>query len=478
MNRLFIAFALCLLAALVVPAASMGQDQWVGSHQTAAFEIKSISVVDANTAFAAGVQGLILKTADGGKTWSAYPSGQTVDLYSISFVDANHGWAVGNATFPGGPVIVATTDGGVTWTRQGAPAGFSQVLYSVKFKDTQHGWVVGAAGKVARTTNGGTSWQAVTMPAAATFALYGVDFYDLNNGYIAGGSFSAGYVMQSTDGGITWSDPSIAGQISALPLYSVKNIDAQTAVIVGNNGSIYQTTDGGADWNVRTAPPGALRPLNSVASVGNTVMAGGDTVVIVSTDGGSTWHRKTTGLSNAVFPQQLIDGIGMATANAAWAVGQAGTLIKTYDGGNSWTWEPSPYSSSEIKSVTYTSGLAYFCGVTGILGRNANPVIASVREEALGIPREARLLQNYPNPFNPTTTIEYHLAARAVVELKVFNIIGQEVATLVNEAQSAGVYHATFDASKVASGVYMYRLKVTQAGAPSYIASKKMVLLK
>ncbi len=89
------------------------------------------------------------------------------------------------------------------------------------------------------------------------------------------------------------------------------------------------------------------------------------------------------------------------------------------------------------------------------------------------VPFEYKLVQNYPNPFNPTTTIKYSLRNPGTVSLRIFNILGQEVATLVNDFKKAGAYQVSFDASKLATGVYVYQL---QAG--SFIQFKKMLLLK
>ncbi|MDY0082689.1 MAG: T9SS type A sorting domain-containing protein [Ignavibacteriaceae bacterium] len=86
---------------------------------------------------------------------------------------------------------------------------------------------------------------------------------------------------------------------------------------------------------------------------------------------------------------------------------------------------------------------------------------------------EYDLAQNYPNPFNPSTTIKYQLPKDGIVTLKVYDILGSEVATLVNEQKTAGRYEVSFDASKLASGVYIYKL---QSG--EYVSSKKMMLLK
>jgi hypothetical protein len=90
-----------------------------------------------------------------------------------------------------------------------------------------------------------------------------------------------------------------------------------------------------------------------------------------------------------------------------------------------------------------------------------------------GIPRRFALEQNYPNPFNPTTAISYQLPAFSRVVLKVYNVLGREVATLVNEKEEAGKHSVTWNASSIPSGVYFYRL---QAGA--YSETKKLVLLK
>jgi hypothetical protein len=88
-------------------------------------------------------------------------------------------------------------------------------------------------------------------------------------------------------------------------------------------------------------------------------------------------------------------------------------------------------------------------------------------------PLTYRLEQNYPNPFNPTTKIEYSIPTQAPVELKVYNLVGQEVATLVNEVQKAGAHYVKFNATNLASGMYFYRIS-----AGDFSSVKKMVLVK
>jgi hypothetical protein len=89
------------------------------------------------------------------------------------------------------------------------------------------------------------------------------------------------------------------------------------------------------------------------------------------------------------------------------------------------------------------------------------------------IPEEYVLNQNYPNPFNPSTTIVYALPETGNVRLDVFNILGQRVATLINERVAAGTHHVQFDASRLSSGMYIYRLRTPQA-----VITKRMTLIK
>ena len=88
-------------------------------------------------------------------------------------------------------------------------------------------------------------------------------------------------------------------------------------------------------------------------------------------------------------------------------------------------------------------------------------------------PDNYNLFQNFPNPFNPTTIIRYDIKTKGDVELKVFDLLGREITTLVNENQTPGTYEVVFDATSLPSGVYFYQLK-----AGDFIETKKMVVLK
>ena len=101
------------------------------------------------------------------------------------------------------------------------------------------------------------------------------------------------------------------------------------------------------------------------------------------------------------------------------------------------------------------------------------PLVTSIPTPILNIPDKFFLSQNYPNPFNPTTKIEYTIPTNELVILKVYDILGKEVATVVNEVKNAGSYTIEFNGSSLPSGTYFYRLE-----AGDYMDVKKMILLK
>jgi len=101
-----------------------------------------------------------------------------------------------------------------------------------------------------------------------------------------------------------------------------------------------------------------------------------------------------------------------------------------------------------------------------------------ITEEIVSNPVSFGISQNYPNPFNPTTTISYQLANNSHVRLTVWNMLGQRVATLVDENEQKGVHQVTFDASQLASGIYLYRLQASEGTGGDKVFVKKMLLMK
>ncbi|MBC8043889.1 MAG: T9SS type A sorting domain-containing protein [Rhizobacter sp.] len=128
---------------------------------------------------------------------------------------------------------------------------------------------------------------------------------------------------------------------------------------------------------------------------------------------------------------------------------------------------------NNFSSTNSQGNMADSLGGNGNAFSNSDDGSASLTVEASPIPTAFGLLQNYPNPFNPTTAIQYQLPIPSKVSLKVFDLLGREVQTLVNDTKPAGYYQANFNASQLASGTYFYKL---QAG--TFVQTKRLTVVK
>lgn len=138
------------------------------------------------------------------------------------------------------------------------------------------------------------------------------------------------------------------------------------------------------------------------------------------------------------------------------------------------TWQEDTEPGSSIRGSTVDDGAPITRARQKFLKLNLNNLVfTGVGEDENGIATKFKLAQNFPNPFNPATKIDYHIAKAGLVTLKVYDVLGKEVATLLNEELQPGSYQVTFDGGSLASGIYMY--KMTTNG---FAESKKMMLVK
>lgn len=197
-------------------------------------------------------------------------------------------------------------------------------------------------------------------------------------------------------------------------------------------------------------------------------------ILFLSGSGFSQTTHDVTVTNFSFSPGELTITVGDAVR---WTNVLGNHNVKADD--NSFTSGPAAPAPWEFTHTFTTVGLhPYYCephGGPGGSGMAAvvivqNPV--SVDDEKL-MADKFELMQNFPNPFNPSTKIEYRISDRSFVSLKVYNILGDEIATLVNEEKQTGVYNVNFDATGLSSGMYLYKL---QAG--SFVEMKKMILLR
>jgi hypothetical protein len=210
--------------------------------------------------------------------------------------------------------------------------------------------------------------------------------------------------------------------------------------------------------------------VQALAVSGTNLFAGIDSRgVFLFTSNGTSWAAVNTGLTDI-----LVQAFSVSGANLFAGSWRGGVFLST-NNGTSWTAVNSglpPFPSICAFAVSGTN-LYAGTGVCGVWRRPLSEMITSVEFALKELPREFCLNQNYPNPFNPSTTIRFDLPHASKVSLKVYNVLGQEVTTLVDEEKPAGRYDVRFNAQNLASGMYMYRL---QAG--EYVAVEKSLLLK
>jgi hypothetical protein len=187
-----------------------------------------------------------------------------------------------------------------------------------------------------------------------------------------------------------------------------------------------------------------------------------------TTNAGKNWELQLSGTSDDLF------SINFSSSISGWISGENGILLKTTDGGTSWV-EQARLTRMPLYSIFFTDvNTGWAVGSFGTIIKTTNGGVTFVEEEEiLEVPTEFVLYQNYPNPFNPTTKISWQSSTGSWQTLKVFNVLGNEIATLIDEYKPAGKYDVQFIASDLPSGIYFYKL---QAG--NFVETKKMVLIK
>jgi hypothetical protein len=323
--------------------------------------------------------------------------------------------------------ILKTTNSGINWMTQSNSTNGQ--FSSVHFSDHNTGWVVGATisfpyrGIVLKTSNGGISW--IQQNTQTTAKLNSVRFADINTGWVVGDS---GVILKTTNGGNNWVS---SIYFTRIPLLSVFFENSSTGWVVGDSGTVAKTTNGGLIWTAQLS--GTISSLYSVCFIDQNTgwvvggYYGGNGRIIRTTNSGTNWTIQTIGSSNSFSSVHFTDN------NTGWVVGNYGTILKTTTGG-----EP-----------------------------------VGIQIVSTEIPEQYSLSQNYPNPFNPKTIINYELRITNLVKLTVYDVIGHEVAVLVNEKQLPGTYEVEFDGSGLSSGVYFYKL-VTE----DFTDVKRMMLVK
>ncbi|HEV7678836.1 MAG TPA: YCF48-related protein [Candidatus Dormibacteraeota bacterium] len=280
--------------------------------------------------FAVGADGTILATSDGGTTWTPQASHTGNDLTSVSFAGTKKGCAVGLAS-----TVVATTDGS-TWSKvSNVPKGdwrSVDTYQNIGFDPSPYpanviGTAVGDNGRIMTTVDGCMHWTKRT--SGTTNDLLGVSMlYGSGNGLRAFAVGQHGTILYTSDG-TTWSAQTSGTTHDVRGVYSQ---GSGIAYAVGEHGVLLNTTNAGGTWTAQSS--GVTTRLNSVVFNGLTAFAVGEAGVILTTiDGGTTWTAQTSGTTRELRAVSLT---GSDIFNVM-VVGDHGTLLTTTDGGTTWT---------------------------------------------------------------------------------------------------------------------------------------------
>jgi photosystem II stability/assembly factor-like uncharacterized protein len=460
----------------------------------------------------------VVKTSDGGETWSHtvldYAFGlqvingigdflfvmgtSTHFIYSTDFGDS---WqnlplkpptSVVSITFKEEKGYAITRNGDLLYSSDGTGNSWEYLSHTGKnnsgaivFLSADTGLVLKENKHIVKTTDGGQTWQTVLTPVnpSSRNLVGGMDFADLQTGYawFSLNDYGEYHVYKTTDAGDTWELSKVFGG----PGYISGDIiafDADNVVILGPDTWTQRTTDGGISWEPAVLnnfdPYFASKDFEGAAKVDeNRAIVIGELFICTTTDKGATWNYLNHGLND-------IDSNFYKIAFFADTLGYiglyGGTIIKTTDFGENWSVDETFKDQYLLFSAAINEyGKPFFGTSNGyIIGEET---ITSIKE-SVPIISSFSLEQNYPNPFNPSTKIKFtiptivetgHAPSLQPVSLKVFDLLGREVATLVDEPKAPGTYKVEFNAAGLPSGVLFYKL---QAG--NYVSVKKMAVIK
>lgn len=423
---------------LVYNQYTLAQNFWERIDSPTNNFLRTLHFADSLRGWVGGDSGSIYHTSDGGINWIRQQTNTTSKIMRLFFLDDNRARALGwvdasakNSLFYG-TEILTTTNGGDTWTVEQFREE-NVFLRGIYFLDTLRGFTGGEPSKFLQTTDGGISWQPANIDSG-TFAFFPVidfKFYSDLYGYACGGRFDiAGVIWRTTNAGQSWT-PIDSASAPADQVYDIHFFDSTHVMGVGGDPDLF--------------------------GVG----------ILHSTNAGDSWNYFEIG----VFGQA--HAVSFRTENEGWAVVPTSeNFVATFDYGETWTKYAAP-DSSRLYDIVFTDSLTgYAVGEEGVILKYKYQKPDNVNEEYLNA-NDFSLLQNYPNPFNPSTTISYILNEPGYVKLKIYDALGKDIVTLVNEFKTSGNYKIDWNPEYEASGTYFIQLNVN-----GKFTCKKMMLLK
>lgn len=418
------------------------------------------------------------------------------------------------------------------WFQQFMPNIGTQQINDITFLDSLTGFAVASrnvnpdTASILKTTNGGNNWQIVLTQTPRRFSR--VKFINSFTGFISGGSGSGTpYLYKSTDGGNSWN--MVTGATLGTAFWNdVTVLSEDTIFLVDNNsinGGVFLSVNGGANWaqqlSLGANNPDRIYMYN--ARIGFVGKSTGTAGFHKTTNGGQNWNflsnsegfndmyfvdsltgwksppmKKTTngGLNwiAQIIPSggNLIPGgntFSNVNRDTIWmgggyifypGNGNRGIINFTTNGGENWFYQmpDTSFGPSRFNFVNFVNklngwGYSTNFGVHTTTGGDGT-FLTPVQQITTQVANEYKLFNNYPNPFNAMTKLKFQMSKQGYAVIKLYDVTGKEVSSIVNEKLNTGEYEIIFNAGNLSSGVYFYSLIIEGKA----IDTKKMMLLK
>ncbi len=416
---------------------------------------------------------LIFKSTNLGNSWSRVHYNYPIHFNDIYFKNKEYGLIASDSG-----MVFRTTNSGINWVL--IENNISNLIQFFKTNSENSLFAFCQNGKILKTTNFGDNWIETQVPSS--FWMTSAQFINSETGFAT----SANSLMKTSDGGNTWF--AINTQIpSDFQKRDVSFINTNTGFCLANKstwypgaGTVYfakiiKTTDSGLTWTL-VHDGGNMNSYISKINFTDEIsgFAMDEHTIYKTTNGGNVWNAHVTNTRLNFL------SIKMLNQNTGWCGGQNnydGEIYKTTNGGNNWYFQLAANNKNFLSFFISDSNYVWVCGDKNTIYNTTDGggKISGISTAYTGNKDSYFLSQNYPNPFNPSTVIRYQLSVAGFTTLKVFDLLGKEVASLVNEKQNAGSYAVDFNSSEfnLTSGIYFYTLN-----AGEFKETRKMVLVK
>ncbi len=387
--------------------------------------------------------------------WQPVNNGLPAGSYVNALIDDGRTLFAGGYAPLGLPLLHRSSDNGNTWVESDSgisplmPGGPWAEVSSFAFR--RNILIAGTADTgVYRSTDHGVSWRNIhgaRIPNYLKYLSYATDTV-----LVLG---TRNRVYESRNDGASWDSIGVVTTTYIAALFA-----RERTLLAGAYRGMYRSSDGGGSWTIITNGLPVNNYIFGFGGYGTLLFAGGHTDSAIclyrSSDDGISWTSVRSGLPTISWARAFASYLGAVFVGTGTLLGSGSGVFCSTDNGTNWVSVslglPQAYP---VKALHVYNGYLFAgTGANGVWRRPLSELV-SVREWVEGgVPQDFALRQNYPNPFNPTTVIQYALPVDAHVSLTVYDVLGRDVQTLVNDVVPAGYHQVRFDASALSTGVY------------------------